>query len=380
MCNLRLMERATKLHTGVTMTPTLYKKTKTGAIQQYSVTVTDNIITVTQGQLNGKLQSYHTTCYGKNIGKANETTPAQQAEFEAQSKWNAKLKSGYSLSIECDTETLLPQKVKPYQENKHLVKFPCISTPKLNGVNGTYWLKDDTLTLTSRGGDAFPQIPHLEDGIKSLMKKLNTTCLNGELYIPNTPLEDIISAVKKPKELSNQLMFCIFEAPFLADTYQERNKKLSSIFSTYEYYKVYFLTGVICDTEADIESHYNHCMSRSYEGTVIYNLDAKYLFNHRSSEVLKYKKTNDAEYEIISYSIDKNGHPVFTCITPDQQEFKVKPKGTDSERKAILANFENHYRNKFYKIEYEVLSKKGIPLKPVGIGLRDCDHDGNPKE
>ena len=60
--------------------------------------------------------------------------------------------------------------------------------------------------------------------------------------------------------------------------------------------------------------------------------------------------------------------------------FKVKPKGTDAERKAIIANFESQYLNNWYKIEYEVFSKDGIPLKPVGIGLRDCDSNGQPKE
>ena len=362
------------------MLPTLYKQTKTGAIQQYSVTVEDNIITVTQGQKDGKLQSYHTSCTGKNIGKANETTPQQQAQLEAQSKWNAKVKSGYNTSINGNTEIKLPQKVKPYQDNKHLVEFPCISTPKLTGINGTYWLIDGNLVLTSRGGDKFPSIPHLELDIKRLMELLDTTCLNGELYIHNTPLEDIISAVKKPKPLSSQLEFAVFEAPYIADTYQQRNHLLSKVQDQFKDSYVTFLTGIVCNDTTDIENHYNQCMQAKLEGTVVYNLNAKYTFNFRSSQVFKYKKTNDAEYQIISFNIDKNGHPIFICVTPDQQEFKVKPKGTDSERKAILANFETHYRDKFYKIEYEVLSKKGIPLKPVGICLRDCTSDGNPKE
>lgn len=69
----------------------------------------------------------------------------------------------------------------------------------------------------------------------------------------------------------------------------------------------------------------------------------------------------------------------FIVLTPEGKLFKVKPKGTDAERKAMIVNFESQYLNQWYKIEYEMLSKDKIPLKPVGIGLRECDSLGEPK-
>ena len=357
---------------------TLYKSTKTGKVQQYNVQAVDDKIVVTQGQVDGKKQEYVTTCTSKNQGKTNETTPAEQAILEAASKHAKKLKAGYTTDPSGELTVMLPMKVKPYVGNESKINFPALSTAKLDGVNGTYWLRDDdTLVLTSRGGDYYPAIPHMEDEIRKIMELFNTNCLCGELYIHGVPLQDITSAVKKPKKLSERLTFRIFDAPFVGKTYQERRKVLDT----------YYLLGIFVETilaftvldVAQLEQHYADSIQRGYEGTVIYNTDAPYQFNVRSSYVYKYKKAQDAEFIVSHYNIDKNGHPVFTCIA-NEKPFKVKPKGTAEQRLQIIEDFYTHYKGNFYKVEYETLSKDGIPLKPVGIGLRKCDNDGNPLE
>ena len=361
--------------------PTLYKTSKTSAIQVCNIYTEHDTVFVEYGQLHGKLQTQSTICSGKNIGKANETTPSQQAELEAQAKFDKKVKSGYSTDASAPVTVALPQKVKPYLDNKHLVKFPCYSTPKLNGVNGTYWLLEDgSLKLTSRGGETYPAIHHLEEQVLYVMKLLDTDCLNGELYIHGEHLQDIQSAVKKPNKLTHKLQFHIFELPNIdleyihkTPMFKSANKHLSDLLNTY----VFAIPPTLVESVDELDHWYNIAMLAGFEGTVIYNLDATYKFNQRSSQVLKYKKTLDLEVLINSYEVDKNGHPVFNC-TYNSKSFKVKPKGTDAERKAIIANFNELYANKWYTIEYETLSKDGVPLKPVGVGLRDCDPSGNP--
>lgn len=356
---------------------TIYKKTKTEAIQQYDVQAVDDKVLVTQGQVDGLKQTYTTTCTSKNAGKSNETTPAEQARAEACAKHARKIKSGYVTDPSGELTVLLPQKVKPYIGNEHKVTADAYSTPKLNGINGTYWLKEtDALSLTSRGGDEYPAIPHLEDEIRDAMKILDTTCLNGELYIHGEHLQDITSAVKKPKELSKRLTFYIFDAPYLEGTYAERIHKLAELYGKYK--NVFFVDVVKVADAAAIEQHYEASMAEGYEGTVIYNADAPYEFNIRSSHVYKYKKTLDGEYQVSHYDVDKNGHPVFLCHTEEGSPFKVKPKGTAAERLQMIEDFEVLYKDQWYKIEYETLSKDGVPLKGVGIGLRDCNTDGEP--
>ena len=348
--------------------PRLYKPTKTGAIQICDISVSGAVVSTTFGQLDGKLQTSTDTCSPKNTGRSNERTAEQQAILEAQSKFAKKVKSGYSQELTSTPTVQLPQKVKTYQDNKHLVSHPCYATPKYNGLNGTYWLlPDKTLKLTSRGGDELPPIPHLEPTILKMMEHFKTTCINGELYISGESLQNITSAVKKPKELSKSLVFIPFELPLVSAPYKDKVSLLI------KYIPIVYITR-----EEMLEEFYAATVGAGYEGVVIYNTDSIYQFNQRSSTVLKYKPVADAEYKILSYTTDRNGHPVFTCETHDGKQFKVKPKGTDEERKQIITNFDSQYKNNYYKIEYEMLSDSGIPLKGIGVGLRSCDEQGNP--
>ena len=350
--------------------PRLFKSTKTGAIQICDISVSGAVVSTTFGQLDGKLQTSTDTCSPKNTGRSNSTTAEQQAILEAQSKFAKKVKSGYSQELTSTPTVQLPQKVKTYQDNKHLVSYPCYATPKYNGLNGTYWLlPDKTLKLTSRGGDELPPIPHLEPTILKMMEHFKTTCINGELYISGESLQNITSAVKKPKELSKSLVFIPFELPLVSAPYKDKVALLI------KYIPIVYITR-----EEMLEEFFTVTVEAGYEGIVIYNTDSIYQFNQRSSTVLKYKPVADAEYKILSYTTDRNGHPVFTCETHDGKQFKVKPKGTDEERKQIITNFDSQYKNNYYKIEYEMLSDAGIPLKPVGISLRACDSNAEPLE
>lgn len=348
----------------------LYKTNKLGKTQQIVIEAVGHKVVTTWGTIGGKQQIQEYTCSSRNVGKSNETTAEQQAILEAQSKFAKKVKSGYSQELTSTPTVQLPQKVKTYQDNKHLVSYPCYATPKYNGLNGTYWLlPDKTLKLTSRGGDELPPIPHLEPTILKMMEHFKTTCINGELYISGESLQNITSAVKKPKELSKSLVFIPFELPLVSAPYKDKVSLL-----------IKYIPIVHITREEMLEEFYTVTVEAGYEGIVIYNTDSIYQFNQRSSTVLKYKPVADAEYKILSYSTDRNGHPVFTCETQDGKQFKVKPKGTDEERKQIIANFDSQYKNNYYKIEYEMLSDSGIPLKPVGIGLRACTTTGEPSE
>ncbi len=358
---------------------TLYKQGKT-AIQVCNISAVGDTVIVEFGQLNGKMQSKSTICTPKNVGRANATTPEQQAILEAKAKHVDKIKSGYSTDISAPVTVQLPQKVKSYLDNKHLVKYPAFTTPKLNGVNGTYWLIDGQLSLTSRGGETYPVIPHLEDQIKQAMELLQTDCLNGELYIHGEHLQDIQSAVKKPNKLSPKLQFHIFELPTINQPYSVKSTLFGQLNATLNLSHVVGITPIVITSHYDTTNWYNMHILAGFEGSVIYNSDAMYEFNVRSSSVLKYKGTLDLEVKLLSYNVDKNGHPVFNAIY-NGKEFKVKPKGTDKERKDIISNFESQYKDQWYNISYETLSKDGTPLKPIGLGLRDCDEKtGEPLE
>lgn len=81
--------------------PTLYKKTATGADQEWTIWTEGNVIVTRWGQVGGAIQETRDVIEtGKNIGRSNETTPEQQAVAEAQSQWEKKLKKGYVQNLE----------------------------------------------------------------------------------------------------------------------------------------------------------------------------------------------------------------------------------------------------------------------------------------
>ena len=362
---------------------TLYKTTKTGAIQQWSIEVSGPTFTCIYGQVGGKLQSQQTICKSVNIGKSNETTPEQQAQLESAALITKQIKSGYSYDKSAPVTVQLPQKVKAYQDQLKNITFPCYSTPKLNGVNATYWLlPNGKLHLTSRGGETYPAIPHLESYVLTLMNHLGTTALNGELYIHGEHLQDIQSAVKKPNQLTPLLEFNIFEMPLMTCAYSAKNKimwdTINDLCNWFEDNNnlVSFITGIKCYNHNDIETHYNQCMQAKLEGTVIYNANAVYQFNTRSSNVFKYKKAQSAEFLIVSYELDKNGLPVF-ILESAGGEFKAKPIGT---KEYWSQQIPVTYIGQYATCEYEVFSKSGIPLKAIFISTRKLDASGNPLE
>lgn len=201
---------------------TLYKPAKTGATQQWSIEVAGDSFICTYGQLDGKMQTQVTKCEGKNIGRANETTPEQQAVLEMDALIAKKIKSGYSYDSTAPTTVALAMKVKSYQDQINNIKFPCYDSLKLNGINGIYRLENGVLNLYSRGGELYPEIPHQREEVLTILDSMGTDELNGELYIHGVALQDLMSLVKVPKEKSKQLEFHVFDAPNIKGTFKDR--------------------------------------------------------------------------------------------------------------------------------------------------------------
>lgn len=352
---------------------TLYKRNKTGSTNQWSVFVEDNMITVEYGQSGGKLRTKTTECEGKNIGKSNETSPQEQARLEATSKWNKQLKKGYVTDTSGWSDIKLAQRVSTYQEHKEKVEFPCYASPKLNGVNGEYRIVNGDLVLLSRGGEVCPMIFHHREDILAWMEYLDTDSLNGEIYLHRQWQQDITGAVKKYRELTDLLEFHIFDAPNLGGTYEERQQALWAAKLAMEDNSIWGDVKLVpvhkINSHEEIEEYFNEYEQEDYEGLIIRNPGGLYKYNEKSSDVFKYKKTKDSEYQIKSYAVDKNGHAVFECICTPEKTFKVKCKGTDAQRDQIIKEAPN-WVGKWLKVEYEMLSKEGKPLKPVGLGLR----------
>lgn len=288
--------------------PTLYSRTATGAIQEWTIRVINNQYQTISGQINGKLTvSDWTVCEGKNLGRANETTPSEQARAEAMAKWNKKRDKGYFENIKHVDQQLFvePMLAKVWDDYKDKVTFPVYSQPKLDGIRCVATPQG----LFSRNGKPFVGVPHIYEKIqRDIWSQDPNVILDGELYNHNfkDDFNEICSIVKKSKPTHADIAYAkqnieyhIYDIVDTSKTYKERFVYLRKLVGTI--FHIRPLKTVWTDKIAshdDLDKKYAEYMDAGYEGQIV-RLDAPYE-NKRSKSLLKRKEFQDAEFEIIS--------------------------------------------------------------------------------
>lgn len=86
----------------------LYQLAKTGNVKWIELTTKGSTLISEWGVMGGKSQRTEKECAGKNIGRANETTPAAQAKFELEAKITKKKEEGYTEKMPKTDSSLMP--------------------------------------------------------------------------------------------------------------------------------------------------------------------------------------------------------------------------------------------------------------------------------
>lgn len=155
--------------------PTLYILTEKDQIQEWTIAVRNNTYFTCEGITNGKItQSSPTVCKGKNTGKANGTSDAEQAQKEAEAKWKKKKEKGYCESIEQAKKGISaffePMLAHSYDDYKEELwdNVLIYSQPKLDGC-----LAFDTQVTTDIGTVTIEELFNNKASAK-LIKSYNT--------------------------------------------------------------------------------------------------------------------------------------------------------------------------------------------------------------
>jgi DNA ligase 1 len=370
--------------------PTLYKKTSTGAIQfweiwteEYSKTAE---IRTKYGQLGTGSPQYtvDTISKGKNVGKKNETTPAQQAEAEAKAKYEKQLKKGYVESIEGaeagETDDLieggqLPMLAHSFSKHGDKIKYPAYAQPKLDGIRCVAILKEGECTLWSRTRKQITSMPHIIAAIENMFKK--DAALDGELYNHEfrANFEHIVSMVRQeePDEKHTDVQYHIYDT-IRPGSFKERAEWLWENVKKSDFLK---LTPTnLVETEDQVLGSFQTFKSCGYEGAIIRNAAGLYV-GKRSYDLLKVKEFQDDEFEIVGVEEGRGklqGHVgAFVCRTTDGKEFLAKMSGDTGNLKKY---FEDHstWIGKQLSVQYQGLTgSNGVPRFPVGIAIRDYE-------
>jgi len=158
---------------------TLYARGENGKILVWNIEVQGNQYRMITGAEGFKMvESAWTTCEGKNLGRANETTPEKQAQSEAESKWKKKQKSGgYWLDIkDVDKKKFVePMLANKLKDRTNKVNFPAMLDRKYNGMRQVT-TADGAFT---RKGEQIHTAPHIVEALQELFERFPNLVLDG---------------------------------------------------------------------------------------------------------------------------------------------------------------------------------------------------------
>ncbi len=391
----------------MTTLPTLYKRTSTGKIQQWTIYIDGDSYWVESGQTDGKLKvNKPTVAKPKNVGKSNETTPEEQALKEAQAKWDKKVERHYFEDIDdIDKVTFAVTLAKSSEKQADKLEGePVALSPKLDGVR-CYITKDGAFSRTDK---RFITTKYIEEELAPIFEQDPNMVLDGELY--NHDFKDnfnkIISLVRKTKESSitennwkeidQYLRFHIFdcipefqekvdedsEEPVLNQLapYWARMGHLESL-QVFEGSMPHIrLVEQVIIPEMDWEGEEfidmrDNAIAAGYEGVMVRNINMPYEMK-RSYMLQKVKRFLTEEFAIVGVEEGEGNRSgmmgKFILELPDGETFSANARGGYEYYKEIWDN-PDKYIGKQATHRFMNYTPDGVPRGGAVIAIRDYE-------
>ncbi len=209
--------------------PILYAITSKGDIKQWTVSaILDNdkaLLRKVYGKYEGKMQINDKEIKGKNIGRSNETTPFEQACFDAESAFKKKKDNNYVEHVPNNTEAstyVLPMLAHSFFKRGHNIIYRAYVQPKLNGVRCLATKVSKTeIDFRSRKGKSYNEVcQHLKGTLLDMM--IVGDIYDGELYNHSWTFQQIARHSKKVREGQNNLEFWVYDLAINKHHFTER--------------------------------------------------------------------------------------------------------------------------------------------------------------
>lgn len=291
--------------------PTLFSRTSTGAVQEWTIIVEGEKYYTQFGQFGGKIQQTKATvALPKNIGKANFRTAEEQALYEAEALWKKKQKSeGYCLSpSDIDFKKFVePMLAKNFKDHKKKITYPCYTQCKYNGGR-CIATKDGLFT---RKGEKYLSVPHIYNSLKEIFQKYPDIVIDGELMGDGfvNQLNETMKLIRRTVNITQEdlnksellVKYWIYDVYNIddvkqSDGYEIRSKAIDIVVENNSY--LYKVESRVCNNENDIYQHFQEMLDNNEEGSII-RLNNRPYVNKRSDSLLKMKPEDDDEAVIV---------------------------------------------------------------------------------
>lgn len=382
---------------------TLYKKTKTGATQEWTIEVSGDRFRTIEGQLGGKLTtSEWTVCKGKNGGKLNATTGEDQAIKEAEAKHKKKLESGYYENLsDIDKgksyfECMLAHSIDDYPVTDFSGSI--YSQPKLDGIRCII-TKDGMFT---RNGKEIVSCPHIfrEPFVQFCLKQ--GLVLDGELYNHNykDDFNGLVSIIKKTKPTQEDIdkariveyhNYDVFDPSkpdlpiserFIIPTDSYEKNRIDGIQKLYDrgmllrlvLPKVIFVSTTLVSSKEEMDILFESYIQNGYEGQMIrHNTPYKH---GRSKYLLKRKDFLDDEFEILDILEGEGNRSGMAgkllVVTKDGVNVETGIRGNFDYFKELLDN-KLQYIGQKATVRFQGFTPAGSLRFPVTVSIRNYE-------
>ncbi len=366
----------------------LYARASTGKLKEWGVSAIGlpdgtAIVRKEHGYTDGKIQAQdRTITKGKNIGKANETTPYEQALSEAESAWNSKKDRNYQEtipSIEDKPRKLLAMLAMKFADRKHNIVYPAFAQPKMNGVRDLTQLLPDIINHITRNGKIWDTLSHLDPFLRQMFN--DNEIADGEIYHHDMTFQQIIRLVKKWRPDTEKLQYWVYDMGDTEKSFEERIEIIRSRIPN-DHSHIIKVPTIVVHNEQQVYDAHDVFVSQGFEGVIIRNKEGKYRFDHRNKDLQKYKVFFDEEFEIIGANEADGVHKgccIFNCKTPEgiggfdgKGGFAVYPKGTLELRREYLKRIDE-FIGKELTVRFQEKSEDEIPIFPIGLAVRDYE-------
>jgi len=340
---------------------------------------------------------------GKNIGKANETSPYSQATLEMQSKIDSKIREGYTedkANIKSNA-TLGSGVKKPMLAHKYdatkkqssskdlkdlaLEGKPIFVQRKKDGNRCNIIVDRNGATMWSRKGDEMIPLTHItksiEESFNKIYKYVNKTygvtsyTLDGELFTKAFSFNKLNGLVKKQTktfediELCKKIKYHIYDV--MIDIGYETRMKITKYFKSPTVHVEE--TEEIIASEKNIKAKLEKYLAEGEEGLMIRVPGIPYE-NKRSWSLMKVKVFEDSEFKVVGFEEDKRGGMIGAIICEMDQHSKDSSGNVIStfnsglrfsheECKEIWEN-QSKYIGKQVTVEFFHRSEYGVPRFP----------------
>ncbi|MBR6515293.1 MAG: hypothetical protein IKT40_00410 [Bacilli bacterium] len=363
---------------------TLYKRNVNGSINEWAVHYDDQGYWTEYGLVDGAITSSDKVLVeAKNIGKKNETTVEEQALKEATAIWKKKIKSENFVENIDDVDNIAfqpPMLAKEYDgEYTSDIKF---CQPKLDGIRCNIFLENGEVKAISRKNNQFYTVDHIKESLKDVLLEYPTLHFDGELYnhIFHDNFNKVVSLVKKEKlndeDLQEVVTYVRYNVYDLWDdnnpnmTFEERNELINNILQDVPFVDI--VETVWVSNADEVEDCFNRFTSNGYEGAILRKNNP---YEHkRSKNLLKYKKFNEEEFEILDICEGKiKGYAEFAWVKlPNDEACKATLSYTDEECESIL-NDKDNIIGKLGTVKFFGYTNDGKLRFPVLKAIRDYE-------